>query len=138
MARILLVDDDPDFQAMLTMVLESAGYEVESAFDGKRALVRMRESLPDLVILDVIMTTDTEGFEVARAIRSETALAAVPIIMLSSIHEEKKLTYRLEPDPTWLPVDRFLDKPVKPALLLAAVTEALAGLPIERHKGDAQ
>lgn len=138
MARILVVDDDPDFQSMLAMVLESAGYDVDMAFDGKQALARMRELRPDLVILDVMMTTDTEGFGVARSIRAEPSLAAIPIIMLTSIHEEKKLTYRLEPDPTWLPVDRFLDKPVKPALLLASVTEALAGARLGRDKGDAQ
>jgi two-component system alkaline phosphatase synthesis response regulator PhoP len=138
MARILVVDDDPDFQTMLAMVLESAGHEVDMAFDGRRALARMREQRPELVILDVMMTTDTEGFAVARAIRAEPSLAALPIIMLTSIHEEKKLTFRLAPDPTWLPVDRFLDKPVKPALLLAAVTEALAGIRLDRDKGDAQ
>lgn len=132
MARILMVDDDPDFQDMIALVLESAGHTVQRAFDGRQALRLLPEWRPELVILDVMMTTDTEGLEVARTIRGQAEWSTLPIIMLSGIHEEKKLPYRLEPDENWLPVNCFLDKPVKPAILLAAVAEALAN----RGKSD--
>lgn len=125
MAAILLIDDDPDFQDMMTMVLRSAGYQVRSAFNGEQAFGVMAGWRPDLVILDVMMTTDTEGFAVARRIRSDPDLAGMPIIMLTAIHREKDLPYRFTPDDDWLPVNAFLDKPVKPHRLLRAVADAL-------------
>jgi CheY-like chemotaxis protein len=127
MAHILVVDDDPDFQDQIAMVLEAAGHEVERAYDGRQALGLMRERRPALVLLDVMMTTDTEGFGVVQEIRRNEAFRDLPIIMLSAIHEEKRLSYRFEPDSDWLPVDCFLDKPVKPAVLLEAVAGSLAG-----------
>lgn len=130
MTKILVVDDDADFQDMIEAVLAAAGYEVEKAFDGRQGLAKAAEWQPDLIILDVMMTTDHEGFEVARALRTARQTAGIPVIMLSAIHEEKKLNFRYEPDELRLPVKRFLDKPVKPAVLLQAVAEALNPPPV--------
>lgn len=125
MARILVVDDDPDFQDMMSLVLESAGYAVENAYDGARALGRIAADPPDLVLLDVMMTTETEGIEVAQKLRADPRTRGIPLVMLTSVNVEKRFPAPLGPDPDWLPVDRFLDKPVKPALLLATVSELL-------------
>ena len=125
MAKILVVDDDPDFQDMMGMVLESAGHTVKSAFNGAQAMARIAADRPDVILLDVIMTTETEGIEVAGKLKGDPATAGIPIIMLSSVNVEKKLPIILEPDKDMLPVDKFLDKPVKPAVLLSAVAEVL-------------
>ncbi len=125
MAKILVVDDDPDFQDMMSMVLESAGHTVTSAFNGAQAMARIAADRPDVILLDVIMTTETEGIEVAGKLKGDPATAGIPIIMLSSVNIEKKLPVILEPNKDMLPVDKFLDKPVKPAVLLSSVAEVL-------------
>ncbi len=129
MAKILLIDDDPDFILVHSQILIAEGFEVVTAEDGNEGLAKLKAETPDLVILDVMMTTETEGFEVARKIREELYLVKLPIIMLSSFHEVKKVPYRIAPNNTWLPVDLWLDKPIKPAAFIEKVRAALSETP---------
>ena len=62
---ILVIDDDRDLVETLRIVLESKNYEVRVAYDGKEGFSRIQEKLPDIIILDVMMATDTEGFDLA-------------------------------------------------------------------------
>ncbi len=125
--RILIVDDDLDFSESNRDLLEAAGYVVETAPDGAQGLVKARSWRPDLMILDVMMTHDTEGFEVARAIPDDPALKGLKVVLVTGIRQEKGLAYAFEPDPTWLPVEQVLEKPVPPEMLLKVVEQALAG-----------
>ena len=129
MPKILLIDDDPDFIESSKIVLASSGYEIISALNGEEGLEKIASEKPDLVVLDIMMTTEFEGFEVARKIREDMKLHDLPIIILSSIHEAKKVPYRFAPDDTWLPVDLWLDKPVDPDVLLEKVKTALGDMP---------
>ncbi len=125
MAKILIIDDDPDFQEATRMVLLAAGFEVSSAYDAEDGVAKVEADKPDLVILDVVMPSDHEGFEVARRIREDLKLRDLPIIILSAVHEVKGVSYRFAPDDEYLPVDVFLDKPTTQQQLCDKVRELL-------------
>jgi len=129
MAKILIIDDDPDFIETYTIILKGGDYEVISALNGEEGLAKIQEEKPDLVVLDVMMSTEYEGFDVARKIREDLNLRKLPILMISSIHSVKEVPYRFAPDDTYLPVDLWMDKPVDPAAFLEKVQKALGDMP---------
>lgn len=130
MAKILIIDDDPDMVLAAEMTLEAAGHEIFTAASGTEGLKKVKEVRPDLIILDVMMDTTTEGFQVSLQLRSPDSESEfiefrdIPIIMLTAIHTTTPL--RFGPDHDYLPVDVFMDKPLDPDLLLAKVEELLA------------
>ncbi len=123
--RILLVDDDADFVRITKSTLEKHGYVVIPAFNGQEAREKAKSERFDLIILDVMMETDTEGFHVAYDIRRDESIKNVPLVMLTAINLRDHPAWKVTSDETWLPVDVFLDKPVTSAQLLAAVEKAL-------------
>lgn len=125
MLKILVIDDDKDLQETIRLVLEKNGFEAISAYNPEEGLQKVQSENPDLVILDVLMPSDFEGFEVARTIREELKLLKLPIILLTAVHVEKKVPYRFAPHEQWLPVDFFFDKPVRSDVLVAKVKEFL-------------
>ncbi len=122
---ILLVDDDPELVESNKLLLEAEGFAVQVAYDGASGLQAALKFKPDLMILDVMMATDTEGFEVSRSIPEMTDLQDMPVIILTGICAKKQLPYGFEPDETWLPCKAVLEKPVIPELLLAEVHKLL-------------
>jgi len=125
MSKILVIDDDPDFILAVRMVLEAHDFEVEEATTPEEGIAKVVSTDPDLVILDVMMPTDYEGFQVARAIREEHGRMELPIVILTNVHRARKVPYRFAPDQEYLPVDLFLDKPIEPEQLVATVQEML-------------
>jgi DNA-binding response OmpR family regulator len=125
MSKILIIDDDKDLQDMIRLVLEEKGFSVVSAYGPEEGLKMVRSEKPDLIILDVLMPDNFEGFDVARTIREQLKLRALPIILLTAVHVEKKVPYRFAPHEEYLPVDYFFDKPVQPEVLVAKVKELL-------------
>jgi two-component system alkaline phosphatase synthesis response regulator PhoP len=125
MPKILVIDDDKDFQETTRIVLEKSGFQVVAAYNPDEGLQKVQEETPDLVILDVMMPSDFEGFEVARKIREQLELVELPIVLLTAVHGTKKVPYRFAPDEQWLPVDYFYDKPVAPDVLVAKIREYL-------------
>jgi CheY-like chemotaxis protein len=123
--RILVVDDDVDFVQSTQDLLEAYGYEVSSAHSGVAGLQKAIAERPDLMILDVMMATNTEGFEVARKIPETPELRGLPVLMVTGVRREMCLGFKFAPDATWLPVDRLLEKPVDPARLVATIRSLL-------------
>ena len=123
---ILVIDDDPDVVASIRMILESAGYAVDSALDGDTGLAKMRAAKPDMVILDVMMRKETEGFHVSYEIKNDPALARIPILMLTAIGEKTGMEFSPDKDREYLPVEMFVRKPIEPKELLAHVEKLLA------------
>ena len=119
---ILLVDDDDVFVEAMTAVLESR-YRVRRAANGTQGLEMIAEERPDLVILDVMMDHLSEGFDVARKLRNDPETADLPIIMLTGV--DQVYNVRMEVDESWVPCDRYLEKPVGPKELLEQVAEVL-------------
>lgn len=124
---VLLVDDDADFVEMNRALLEEKGYSVHVAFNGKQCLEEVAARRPDLIILDMVMESTSDGFDVSRELRTSEITRGIPLVMITSVNDS--IPFRLEPDHTWLPVDALLEKPVDPMLLLAVVDKALKGGP---------
>jgi len=123
MAKILVVDDDPDFVEATRMVLEPAGYEVITAADGDEGLERSRSENPDLVILDVIMSTVLDGLSMSQRMGEDPEQAAIPILMVTSIANSD---YReLFPTDEYVHIDDFVSKPIAPEDLLRRVSRLL-------------
>ena len=124
MAKILIVDDDPDFVATTRIVLERDGHGVTSAADSQQALECMSKETPDLVILDVIMSTVLDGLSVSREMAERADTRDIPIIMVTSIAGTSYA--ELFPTDEYIHLDSFLSKPVSPEKLSAEVRRILA------------
>lgn len=126
MAKILIIDDDPDIVTAVTLSLTSVGHQVVAANSGKEGLVKIQAEKPELIILDVMMETHTEGFQLALKLHSPDPASElkqfkdIPILMLTAIHSTTPLHY--EPDIDYLPVDLFVDKPIDPDDLINKVS----------------
>jgi two-component system, sensor histidine kinase and response regulator len=123
--KILLIDDDQDFVMINRTILESSGYLVDAATEARTALDKIKSWQPDLICLDVMMPSGTEGFHLAYKIRHDPEMAAIPILMISAIHDHSD--FRFSPDDgDYLPVDAFLEKPVRAEHLLQKVEQLLS------------
>ncbi|MDD2806631.1 MAG: response regulator [Elusimicrobiales bacterium] len=126
MAKILIIDDDPDITESMRIILESCRHSVKLAKNGEEGLKEAAAAAYDLVILDVMMETMSKGFEVARALKGVPANAKTPILLLTAIKESTGLDFETEAgDKDWLPVDSYLEKPLKPNELLVKVESLL-------------
>jgi DNA-binding response OmpR family regulator len=125
MPKILVIDDDKDFQDSIKLILEQNGFDTAAAYGPEEGISEIKSQKPDLVVLDVMMPSNFEGFDVARAVREELKLSDLPIIMLTAVHDVKKVPYRFAPDEEYLPVDYFYDKPVAPDVLVGKIREIL-------------
>jgi CheY-like chemotaxis protein len=124
MAKVLVVDDDPDFVRVTSKVLEKAGHTVTSASNGAKALKAMRQDPPDVVLLDIMMSYILDGLDVSREMAEDPLLKDVPVIMVTSLTGVKGSG--AFPSDEYIPVDEWLSKPVDPETLLARVNEALS------------
>lgn len=124
MPKILVVDDDPDFVLICRTVLKEAGYDVVEAANGRIALEVMREDRPDLVLLDVMMSTTLEGVDVSKEMKSDLDLKDVPIVMVSSIATTE---YAMDfPSDEHIPIEAWISKPIQPTVLLRTVERFIA------------
>lgn len=128
MAKILVIDDDPDIVESMRIILESCRHKVKVAKNGAEGLKEAKAGKYDLIILDVMMETMSTGFEVARKLRENRENKALPILMLTAIKESTGLDFNSEVgDKDWLPVNAYLEKPLKPNELLVKVEALLKG-----------
>jgi len=121
--KVLMIDDDPEFVDAISNLLDAKGYEVHTASNGKDGVAKAKAENPDIILLDVMMTTKHEGFDTAREMHEDETVKDTPIIIMTGIRKEMNLPFGFEPDDTWLPVKQVLEKPVKPEVLLKAVSQ---------------
>lgn len=125
--KIIMVDDDPDYIEVVRTILENEEYVVITAGNKTEGLQKIRAEKPDLVILDVMMHSWQDGFEMSRQIKKDPQLNNIPILMLTVVSEKTGIDFKsIAGDPTWIPVDVFLDKPVEAAVLLGEVKKLLS------------
>jgi DNA-binding response OmpR family regulator len=121
MARILVVDDDPDITFAISLFLKKAQHDVQVAASRVEGMKALESFTPDLMILDVMMEQPDDGIAMAQDLRR--AGATLPIIMLTSVGKVTGMSYGRDDD--LVPVDAFLEKPVRPEDLLKRITELL-------------
>src|SRR5437764_459934 len=124
MERVLIVDDDPDIQGLVSYNLSQAGFRVSTASTGIAALEAVENHPPDLIILD-IMLPDLDGLEVCRTLRQHEKSRRIPIIMLTARTEEVDRVVGFE-----LGADDYVMKPFSPRELVLRVKS------IFRRMGD--
>jgi DNA-binding response OmpR family regulator len=121
MARILVVDDDPDITFAVSLYLKREQHEVRTAASRAEAMEALAAFPPDLIILDVMMEQPDDGLAMAQELRRNGS--TVPIIMLTSVGQVTGMTY--DRDGELVPVEVFFEKPVRPDDLLKAVSGLL-------------
>ena len=121
MARILVVDDDPDITFAISLFLKKEQHEVQVAASRAEGMKALEAFKPDLMILDVMMEQPDDGIAMAQDLRR--AGAALPIIMLTSVGKVTGMSYGR--DSEMVPVDAFFEKPIRPDDLLKKVVELL-------------
>ncbi len=126
-AKIMLIDDDVDLTEALKITLESNNYTVVTANDKTEGMEIIQSEKPDLLILDVMMSSWEDGFEIARELKKNPQFQNLPILMLTGVKNKTGIEFKSTAgDPTWCPVDGFLDKPVEPDILLAEIEKLLS------------
>jgi len=130
-AKILVIDDDPDLVEGMKIALEANGFQVETAENGTEGLEKIKTVAPDLIVMDVMMDTITEGFQVSQKIKSPDPkseykpYAHIPILMLTGISQKMNMDFSPEKDEDFLPVEAFIEKPVKLDALIEKIKKML-------------
>ena len=134
--KILMIDDDVNLVNVIKLVLEAKSFEFAAAYSAAEGLTKITEFNPDLIILDVIMEDFVAGFRVVSELRTGgpdskyAAYSSIPILMLTSVTAKSNVNFSDKVGTALLPVDAFIEKPVKPAELLGKIQELL-GIKLE-------
>ncbi len=126
--RILVIDDDEDLVLSTTALLRARGWEAEGARNSTDGLKMIQEWRPDLLVLDIMMDNDTEGFQLAYKLKEDPELRNLPVIIVSSFQEhlaDKMDKFQFVLGNDW-PAEALLEKPVKPEKLAETVAGLLA------------
>ena len=112
---VLVVEDDTQINELVGAYVQIAGYEYRAALDGASALAAVRERLPSLIILD-LMLPDTDGFEIARKLKGDEKTAAVPILMLTALDRDEQRKRGMDAGAV-----KYMTKPFDPDQLINAI-----------------
>jgi len=122
MKKVYIIDDDRNIVESITMVLEAEGYEVAAQYDETDVVNKISDFAPDAIILDVIFPEDdSAGFKIARLLKNDERTEKMPILMLSAINEKGIYAGSFsnkDLDESYLPVNEFIEKPIKPKMLI--------------------
>jgi CheY-like chemotaxis protein len=128
-AKILVIDDDPDFRDAVLAILNSGGYRVVAATGPEDGKAKILSERPDLVLLDIMMDSLFDGYALCHAIKTAPEYESVrstPIIFVSAVKDIAGARYGFQGGGEGLSEpDDYLDKPVKPAELLARIQSLL-------------
>jgi len=125
MAKILIVDDDPDLVEAVSIILESKGYEVAAAYDGEEGLQKVKTERPDLIVLDVMMP-GKDGYTVCKELKGDPACASIPVLLLTAVVSHIPTTRYTQQMGLEMEADDYMDKPVEPAELVKRIDTLLA------------
>jgi DNA-binding response OmpR family regulator len=126
-AKILVVDDDVGFAESVRTLLESRDFAVCLAHNRNDGLNRMRSDKPDLLVLDVMMTSWLDGLDMAKELKEDAELCRIPILMLTGVCEKTGRDFKPTPGgPDWCAADVYLSKPVAPDVLLPQIEAMLS------------
>lgn len=120
MAKIIVIDDDPDILDASSIVLNSKGYEVITSNNPESGYKMIKQENPDLIILDVMMNEPDDGFFLAQKLRREKI--TTPIILYTSVSKTVGIEFGVS---EIVPVDEYVEKPISPDELLRKVNKLL-------------
>lgn len=124
--KILLIDDDPDMHHAVTAMLEPQGHQVTCTLTGPEGVEAARKDVPDVILLDIMLSSPSEGFHLAYDLSRDDDLKNIPIIMISSIGSMMGMDYAKELGSDYVQAAKFLDKPIDAKTLIAAIDEVLS------------
>ncbi|MEJ2157121.1 MAG: response regulator [Desulfobacteraceae bacterium] len=122
--RILVVDDEPDFAAIVQDCMKKEGFAVEIAYDGMEALEKVKASPPDAIILDVMMPRK-DGYAVCAELKSDLQFRNIPIVMLTAVADHVSSTSYSHNDGLTMEADDYLPKPASAEEISARVKDLL-------------
>ena len=118
--KILVIDDEPNIVQYLAFVFNREGFDVATAGDGVQAMSMIRDSKPNLLILDIVMP-NKNGYEVCQEIKSDPELQDIQVVMLSSISNEDSRRHAMSQG-----ADDYINKPFSPMQVVTRIKELLA------------
>ncbi len=134
--KILIIDDDADFVESIKVILEAKGYRVFSAVNIDDGLAQVKELMPDLIIMDVMLEKMSDGFDLSRKLKSDEKYNKIPLLMLTAIGDTTGFKFSdVAGDKAWLPVDDYAEKPLKPAELISRVERLILSKSITGEDG---
>jgi DNA-binding response OmpR family regulator len=125
MAKILIVDDDPDLVEAVSIILESKGYEVSAAYGGIEGLEKVKTENPDLIVLDVMMP-DKDGYVVCKELKEDPKHRSIPILLLTAVVSKISTTRYTQQMGMETEADDYVDKPVEPEELVRRIEALLS------------
>jgi two-component system alkaline phosphatase synthesis response regulator PhoP len=125
MAKILLVDDDPDFCEATKIILESKSYEVSIAYDGIEGWEKVKDERPDLIVLDVMMPKK-DGYVMCKELKADQKYAEIPVVLLTAVAENVPTSRYTTLMGMETEADDYIDKPVEPSELVKRIEALLS------------
>ena len=125
MSKILIIDDDRDYAESLKSLLEARSYDVTWAPESVAGMKMIESDLPDLIILDIMMSTMGEGLHLAYRLKSDPKYAQIPILMVTGIAQRTGLKFDPQDDAEFLPVDDYIEKSNKLEVLCEHIARML-------------
>ena len=119
--KILVVDDDVDVLDSRKIVLEHNNYEVLTATNIHVADEILKREKIDLIILDVMMENDSDGFNFAQQVKNDEKFTKIPIILATAVNQRTKFRFDIEKDGAFMPVEKFMEKPIDPDDLIVTI-----------------
>jgi len=124
--KLLLIDDDEVLLRSFQVILESNGFDVITCNEGKNGFLILKQDKPDLLVLDVMMNTNLEGYNLLHMIKSYPEYRNMPIILLTGMRDQLGVNlYSAVEDESLFPNVRFQDKPINPHLLVEMISDML-------------
>lgn len=124
MAKILVVDDEPDMVNMIKAALESASHQVVTAYNGQEGIEKARKEKPDAIVLDIMMPVK-DGFVACKELKEDPLCKDIPILILTAVSEHFANTRYAKSMGLDLDAEDYIDKPIDPKVLLARLEKLL-------------
>ena len=125
MAKILIIDDDPNFVEATKAILESKSYKVVAAYDKNEGIEKINSEKPDLILLDIMMKKLDDGFTLCYKLKHDPELKKIPVLAISAITEETGFKFSSETDGEYFEADDYVEKPIKADDLLERIEKLL-------------
>jgi two-component system alkaline phosphatase synthesis response regulator PhoP len=126
MAKILVVDDEPDMVEMIKAALEGASHQVIAAYNGQEGIEKAKKEKPDAIILDIMMPVK-DGFAACKELKGDPACRDIPVLILTGVSEHFADSRYAKSMGLELDAEDYIDKPIDPKVLLARLQKLLKG-----------